>query len=549
MKKFLLSLIICVNILPQAEYVRIDNRIYEFLERMYNLQIISNYDKFEIPKTRGEIADFLQQVISASNRLDDVDKNMLEDYKIEFEHELYGSLKNSESIIGNYNYDLLSQNEKYLYYFEDKQKMTLFINLVVDGEIIGYKDHLSNKSGLAELVNVGGELRGTVLNKIGFYMRGTNGIASGDKSAALLRKELKYNFKFNEKPEEKFFDETQAYVNADFDLVKLKLGRDRVKLGYGNIKSILDENSPMFDYLSFRIDYDFFNFSYIHGKLLGEKTIIPDTITGEYNFVEEKYFVYHRIGFDLSKHINFGIGEVAVYGDRPFDLSYFVPFNFFKSVEHSNRDRDNTMLFMDFSNRSITNTNIFFTFLIDDISFDKIGSGWWGNQTMYNFGIHSSPFYQLLPLDIKFEYLRLEPYTFSHRLLKNSYTNLGYNLESFLQPNSELFFFGISYRFTNRLSAAADFSYSNHGSNILNSDGTITNVGGDINLGHREFDSETTKFLNGNLEIFRNFSAKIHYEPYNQLSLFLNAMYILNSAKGQKQFDETQIYFGTNLKF
>ena len=94
-----------------------------------------------------------------------------------------------------------------------------------------------------------------------------------------MKKELQYNFKFNEKPEENFFDETQAYISADFDLVKLKLGRDSFKLGYGLNKSILDNNSPMFDYFSFKIDYDFFNFSYIHGKLLGER-LVHDSISG-----------------------------------------------------------------------------------------------------------------------------------------------------------------------------------------------------------------------------------------------------------------------------
>ncbi|MCK7523032.1 MAG: hypothetical protein MZV64_37825 [Ignavibacteriales bacterium] len=125
------------------------------------------------------------------------------------------------------------------------------------------------------------------MDKVGFYVRGTNGIARGDRNTAILKKELKYNFKFNEKPDESFFDETQAYVSADFDLIKLKLGRDRIKLGYGSNKSILDNNSPLFDYLSFKIDYDFFNFSYIHGKLLGDSKFIDDSISGSYNFVPE----------------------------------------------------------------------------------------------------------------------------------------------------------------------------------------------------------------------------------------------------------------------
>ncbi len=533
----------------QAEYVDAGNRVYEFLERMNNLQLISNYNSFETPKTRGEIAKHLLHLTNASNKPDEVDSQMLEDFKIEFEYELFGTLENSKSIIGEGSYNIFSDDEKYLYYFTKKHGMSLFINLIVEGELIHTRQNKTNKSYSATLANVGGELRGTILDRVGFYLRGTNGIAKGDREAALLKNELRYNFKFNEKPAESFFDETSAYIAADFDHIKLKLGRDRLNIGYGEIKSILDNNSPLFDYLSFNINYDFFNFSYFHGKLLGERTIISDSISGLDNFITEKYLVYHRMGFDISRHFNFGIGEVVVYGERPIDLSYLIPFSFLKSVEHSNQDRDNTLLFFDFQNYSIPQTKLYLTLLFDDISFGKIGTGWWGNQTMFNLGVQSSPFYKSIPVDVKLEYLRLEPYTYSHRLRRNNLTHFGYNLASFLQPNSELFFLGINYRFTNRLTFTADFSYSNHGANIVNDDGTIQNVGGDINLGHRTFDPETVKFLDGLLEISRNISLKLYYEPYNQLSFFLTAAYFSNSSEISKTDNDTQLFVGTSLKF
>ncbi len=536
------------RLFAQAEYVDVANRVYEFLERMNNLQLIENYNSFETPKTRNEIAKYLLHLINTSNKLDEIDSQMLEDFKIEFEYELFGTLENSKSIIGEGSYNLFSDDERYFYYFTKKHGMSLFVNLIVEGELIFSRQNKANKSYSATLANIGGELRGTISDRVGFYLRGTNGIAKGDREAALLKNELKYNFKFNEKPDESFFDETSAYIAADFDHIKLKLGRDRLNIGYGEIKSIFDNNSPLFDYLSFNINYDFFNFSYFHGKLLGERTIIPDSISGPDNFIAEKYFVYHRMGFDISRHFSFGIGEVVVYGERPIDLSYLIPFSFLKSVEHSNQDRDNAMLFFDFQNYSIPKTKMYLTILFDDISFGKIGTGWWGNQTMFNLGVHSSPFYKSIPVDVKFEYLRLEPYTYSHRLRRNNLTHFGYNLASFLQPNSELFFLEINYRFTNRLTLTADFSYGNHGANIVKDDGTVQNVGGDINLGHRAFDPETVKFLDGLLEISRNISLKLYYEPYNQLSFFLTAAYFSNSSEISKTENDTQLFAWNKFK-
>lgn len=548
MKKILFALIISFSLFAQAEYVNIGSPVYEFLNRMHNLGVIVKYNQFETPKSRSEIAAFLQQVILSINLLDDSDRRLIEDFKVEFEYELYKTDNHAASILGSKEYDILADQEKYLLHFVDESKMTMYINLLAEGEfIIGQNKEDGTNSAL--LMNVGGELRGTVLNKVGFYLRGTNGVASGNRNTTLVKKELQYNFKFNEKLDERFFDETQAYITADFDLLKLKLGRDRLNLGYGTNKFLLDNNSPLFDYLSFKINYDFFNFSYIHGKLLGDRTILSDSISGENNIITEKYFVYHRMGFDISRHLNFGLSEVIVYGDRPIDLSYLVPFSFLKSVEHSNQDRDNSMLIFDLSNHSIPNTSVYATFLIDDIAFGKIGKGWWGNQTLFNIGVHSSPFYLSIPLDFKFEYMRLEPYTYSHRLSKNSYTHFGYNLGTALQPNSELFFLEISYRFTNRLTLTADFTYSNHGANVVNLDGTIKNVGGDIKLGHRTFDLETVKFLDGNLEIHKSISAKLSYEPINQISLFIDACYTYASPKTEQSQYGKYIFLGTNFKF
>ena len=99
MKKIFFVLLLSFNLFPQAEYVNVGNRIYDFLERMDNLKLIEHYNSFEIPKTRKEISAFLQQIISNAPQLDEIDRQMLEDFKIEFEYELFGSLENSESII------------------------------------------------------------------------------------------------------------------------------------------------------------------------------------------------------------------------------------------------------------------------------------------------------------------------------------------------------------------------------------------------------------------------------------------------------------------
>jgi hypothetical protein len=530
----LLIIVLLINYISfaQTEYVSIDNSVYEFLERMETLQIIPDYNSFEIPKTRKQISYYLKAIDSQKQKLDKADIGMLEDFKTEFEFDMYSSLKKSLTLIGNDDYDFLSQKQKYFFYYNEAGKANIFINLTGEGQFLLNNNQNFNTSASAFLGIIGGEIRGTFINKFGFFIKGTNGKVFGKREAALLRPELKYNYKLNENPDETFFDDTEGYLTADFDLVRLKYGRDRMNIGYGVNKIIMGNIEPKFDYLALNLNYKFFTYSFFHGQLLGQETLVSDSVTGGVHSLTSKYIAYHRIGFNISKAVNFGAGEVIIYGDRSIDLSYFNPFSFYKSVEHSNRDRDNAMLFFDFNNKSIRGIKLYVSLLIDDITFGKLGTGWWGNQTILDAGIYSELLYPVLPLGIKLQYTKIDPYVYTHRLIRNNFTSFGYSISSFTNPNSETFLTQFNYRINNRMEANFTFDYQIHGANILNPDGTIQeNVGGDIALGHRLSDSENIKFLDGYKEYSRLFSLELSYEPYNEYYLIFNFNYTNESLQ------------------
>jgi hypothetical protein len=534
MKKiFYFFLLFSISILAQDEYVRSENPVYNFLDRMEALHLIKNYNSFEVPKTRKDIARYLTEVIKNEDELNSVDKKILKDYEIEFEYELSATLSKSQSLIGGNGYDLFSQNQKYLYLYNDPGKFNIFINLLGNAEFIGNNSTVPKLNSNSSLGYIGGEFRGTIANRFGFDMWGINGNVFGSRATAELQQNINYNGKFNQKPDENFFDETQGYMTADFDIVKFKFGRDRLNVGYGPIKPFLDDQSPMFTYFSMNIDYKFFTFSYFHGSLLGQKTFLPDSITGGSFEVEPKYIGYHRIGFNLSNAVNFGAGEFIIYGDRPLDFSYVNPFALYTSLEHSNSDRDNALMFFDYNNKSIKGLKLYGTFMIDDINLSKITTaGWYGNKFIYTIGLNSYNLYSVAPIDFKLEYIRLDPYVLSHRLSNTTFTNDGFNLGSFMQPNSELFYFQTDYQLTYRLSLSASFSFDIHGANPVDKNGNvIENVGGDINLGFRTFDSEIAKFLDGYREYLRQFQFNINYEPYNQINFSLELRYLNNSLQ------------------
>jgi len=511
-----LLLIFSGSLFAQTEYVLSNNKVYDFLERMESLQIIHKYNSLEIPKSRSEIAGYLEEVIANKEKLDKADKNLLTDLEVEFELEIYGTLKHSQRLIGGDRFNFFSQGEKYLYFVSDTSRnVNLFFNSSgrTDGIMGHYFEHSREVS--AAVLSFEFQIRGSFYNKFGFFYRGGNGVVAGNREAALFRDDLKYNYKYNTFDKPNSFDITTAgYLTADFGLIKLKFGRDRKTIGFGPVKALVGNNSEIFDNLSFTAKYKSVEVSYFHGKLLGNSTETGDTVHGNQNLITEKYVGYHRIGFNLSDDFNIGASEMIIYGDRGLDFNYLNPFNLYKTAQNSNKDRDNSMIIFDFNNKSIKGLKFYGLFLIDDIEMAKVGSNYWGNQFIYNVGFVSNNLYKTIPLEFQFEYIRIDPFVYTHRLSRNSYTNNERSIASFMQPNSELFLTQFNYRLTGRVNLTATLRYYIHGANPLNPDGSVLrNVGGDILLGHREFDAKDAPFLDGDKEITRAFAVKLIYEP------------------------------------
>ncbi|MCF6271263.1 MAG: hypothetical protein L3J41_16240 [Melioribacteraceae bacterium] len=519
MKKVILLLtIISTSILSaQIGYVEVSNPIYNYLERMQSLHIIEDYNSFEIPKTRKEISNRLREILGNKDRLNRIDAETLSDFLVEYDFDLSYSTENYYSLFEDTtNTPLFNQKEKFLYYYSDSSKFNTFINFVGSGEYLYSNNKVNSTNSNASLFTFGGEIRGTISNNFGFYARATNGLQYGDTELASFKSNLRYNYKFkSDYDSSKFFDETVGYLSAEFDYIKFKIGRDRVNIGYGFSKIIMDNYFPPMDYLSMQFNYSILNYSFLHGKLFGKTSINYNSISGGQRVINDKYFVYHRLGLNFSKHLQIGIGETIIYANRNIDLSYLNPFNFYKSAEHANQDRDNSMLFVDFKNNSFKGLTIFGTIMIDDIDFSKFGTDWYGNKFVYDFGIIYEPFPESFPLTIGVQYLRIDPYAYAHRFEDNNYTSMDIGVGPNIQPNSGAHYFNIKYKPHYRIELELSYQFINHGANDVDSTGNvIVNYGGDILVGHRSFDSDDVVFLDGIKERTDHFTFTAKYEPF-----------------------------------
>lgn len=537
-KTIILCFVLLNSLVAQIGYVEVTNPIYTYLDRMQSLHVIENYNSFEIPKTRKEITKQLSEIVEHRNNLNSIDARTLNDFLIEFGFELSNSTDTYYSLFNDTtDTPFFNQKEKFLYFYTDSAKFNTFINFVGSGELLYSNDQETSTKKNASLFTFGAEIRGTIFNNFGYFARATNGTQFGDTELASFKSNLQYNYKFNsDHDSSKFFDETVGYLSAEFDYIKFKIGRDRINIGYGPAKIIMDNYYPPMDYLSLQLNYSIFNFSFLHGKLFGNSSIASN---GQ-RVINDKYIAYHRLGLNFSKHLQLGVGETIIYSNRNMDLSYLNPFNFYKSAEHANQDRDNSMLFLDFRNNSFKGLIMYGTILMDDVDFTKFGTDWYGNKFIYNIGLTYEPVPESFPLTLGVQYLRIDPYVYAHRFEDNNYASMNIGVGPNLQPNSESYYFDIKYKPHYRIEIGLSYQFINHGANELDGDGNvITNYGGNILVGHRVGDSDDVTFLNGIEERTDHFIFTAKYEPIRNYLFTLKTDIIKIDKEDVTEFNQT----------
>ena len=193
---------------------------------------------------------------------------------------------------------------------------------------------------------------------------------------------------------------------------------------------------------------------------------------------------------------------------------------------------------------------LFGAILIDDIDFGKLGTGWYGNELLYNFTLYSANLYKILPVDFYLQYIRCEPYVYTHRIYDNNYTNSGYSLAAPIQPNSDVYAAKFTYTPHYRLNIELELEYSRHGANVLNPDGSLKkNVGGNVLIGHREFDATTVKFLEGDREYFRSISFGAVYQPIKNYFINGSVVFQKNSLQNNviQNFITAYLFVGLRI--
>ncbi len=498
----------------QVENVPISNPVYEFLDRLGVKGILPLYSNVMIPLSRKEVAEDLVKATSKKDQLTDAERGYLDKYRREFAHEIDPAHDDATALFRDGPRDFLSNKEKYLYTYADSD-VTAYVQFLGSLE---YRTANGDSYGTthASLETIGGRIRGTVKNRLGYYLQGTNGELHGDREFALSDPRLRSNVKFNNLYSP-YFDFTEAYLRADLSWFNVEFGREYNQIGTGySDRLLLSDNAPVFDFIKLDAQYKSLRFVFLHGSLVPDSAVFPGLVQDEPAGVS-KYLAIHRLQLSLFDRLNVGVAEMIIYQRFSPEFGYLNPVVFYKSVEHSLRDRDNAFLSFDAEIFPIDGYKLYGTWLIDDIDFSKLGTGWWGNEFGWQGGVTAADVGGIPDVDAVAEYTRIEPYVYSNRTSGDDFTNNNTSLGHHLAPNSDEWFLQIGWRPEPSLRAWLAYRYTRHGDNIIENGLVVRNVGGDVLAGHRSTDSDIADFLDGNRTRYDDVQLKAAWEPIRSL--------------------------------
>ena len=512
------------NLFAQSDLIPPSDPVYRFLLRQETNGRLNGFHPGMLPLSRREVAGFLDS-LENSGGLTPTDRGILRDLEIRLSFDRTNTLSNSTAILpwGGLTSLLDDDRQKYLYAYADSSS-----SVFVDGfGSYSYRAGRGDSAGsnFASLGEIGLRVRGTLFDRLGFYLQASNGkLLSGSRQFALQDPRLIANNKFNSDGRG-FFDITNGYMRYDAGWLSLMVGREQILwgMGYGD-RLVFSDNSVPFDFVKLDIRSGSLRYSFVHGSLVGADT--------NGHTLSSKYIASHRLEFNIGSRFRLGLGEAIVYSRQPPSLALMNPLAFLTSTDQSIQiPPDNSHkkhIWIDFELYPVRKLRMNGTLMIDDLNFGTLGnSDVSGNDNKFGWqgGVLWQDALSVNNLLVSVEYTRIGPFVGAHREVVSTYTNWGLPLGQGLQPNSDEWMLLTEYDLTSRINLSGKFQFQRTGENIVDASGNILfNAGSDLLHGEGDFDHPNV-FLEG-VRINRILATvTVSWQPVRQYFVELNYFY------------------------
>lgn len=516
---FLLAFILLLSTssLAQSTNVPLEHWSYRLVERFIARGYIEEFLDSTRPFSRQEIARAVAQVmekVSAGKQMSKTDRELLRELEREFADELSRVAR-----------EVAQPPRRHLYSWRDDSSCLVIDPIVKVGWLRRMGD-VGSSPDRVFLTVVGGTVRGTLKGNLGFYLNARETQHKGNKpfsSHSELSREHGLPIVLSDQNSVSY-DETDAYFTLPCRWFQLEFGKQFHDWGPGHWGNLtLSKYAPSFESLKLKAQYGRWKFVWLTGAL---RTDLPEySYNAPYSnspreVRKQKYIAAHRLEFAPHPRITLGVNEAVIYGERGIEPGYLIPIMFFWSEQHYIYGDDNATIGADIAAYPLEGLKLYSEVFIDDLSLKHFDLSRPDNKWAVLGGILLVDPFRIPDSDFRMEYVRVEPYVYTHRIPINVYRNHGYVLGHRIGPNSDALFTEFNYRFSRGLLGTLSFQRLRHGRNVYDEHGEIVkNVGGDINFPVEYKGGGRKRFLDGILEKQSTFGFKLSYRAFQDFFL------------------------------
>ena len=332
---------------------------------------------------------------------------------------------------------------------------------------------------------------------------------------------------------------TITYTPADFFTLQSGYGRNFVGDGYRSLITT-DGVSP---YPYFKLNTKFWKIQYTNTYMF-LKDVRPE-VTLERTYAT-KYLANHYLSWNASKRLNIGFFESVIWANtngRGFDMSFFNPIIFYRSVEFASSARTgNALLGLTGKYKWNNQFNFYGQFLLDEFSLQdiKAGEDSWKNKYGYQLGVKYFNAFNIPHLLLQVEYNQVRPYVYAHSDPLTNYGHTNQSLGHQWGGNFKECIFIARY-FKGRFFADGKLTYGTRGLDFNTTDNTL-NYGSNI---YRDYDEQRAANSgvvigqgNKTTILIADFQAGFLVNPATNLKLFGNLIY-----RNFNPLENTELHF------
>ena len=423
-----LGLLILISILflplfafAQGSYIPFDRDYYQKIERYEILQGRNNasFHTGAKPYRRDHVAAYLDSLAQ-----DAVIRSRADQFNL-----AYLSQDNWEFITREtpeskkpFLKGLYRRPGDFAHYYSDEFDIHVSPVIYLNGGIEPDNDQNPNR------LSRGVVLRGSIDKKVGFYTYFTS-------SEAFFPSWVKGYAEYNGAvPGEGFWKEYNgngySYFSAlghvSYNITKhiqVEVGHDRNFIGEGYRSFLLSDFSNPYMFVKFNTQVWKFQLTNIWTQMTADVDYDRGRPTdGRY---PQKWFSFHRLGFNVGKNLNLGFFE-SVMTDK-VDFNYFNPIVFYRWVEQSLGTPDKVMLGIDYKWNFYPSMQLYGQFALDEFVFSEFFGQDGKNSKRNKYGLQAGfkyiDLFKVSNLDLQLEYNSARPYTFQEKVDYQSYSN------------------------------------------------------------------------------------------------------------------------------